>query len=175
VDVPLDDVGLRQARALAERFSRENISVVQSSPRQRAIQTAAPIAERRNMPVTIQPAIDEIDCGAWSGRSFEELSQEQSWQQWNCSRATARPPSGESMADVKQRIVAHLDQMQRADPDGRVVLVSHGEMIRVAILHYLELSADAYSQIEVDPASISTLVMTQGAVQVQAVNEVVGP
>jgi broad specificity phosphatase PhoE len=175
VDVPLDDVGLRQTRALAERFSHENISVVQSSPRQRAIQTASPIAERLNVPLNIEGAIDEIDCGVWSGRSFEELSREQSWQEWNCSRATAQPPAGESMADVKQRIVAYLDRMKLADPNGRVMLVSHGEVIRVAILHYLGLSADAYSRIEIDPASVSMLVMAQGSVQVQAVNQVVRP
>ena len=174
MDVPLDDVGLKQARALADRFSRESISVVQASPRRRAMQTASPIAQSLNLPVHIVGAIDEIDCGEWSGRSFEELSREHSWQEWNCSRATARPASGESMADVQQRIVAHLDRMQGTDPDGGMVLVSHGEVIRAAILHYLGLSADAYSQIEIDPASVSTLVLTPAAAEVRTVNEVVG-
>lgn len=174
MDVPLDDVGFRQARALAERFSRENISVIQSSPRRRASETASPIATGLNLPVNIESALDEIDCGTWSGRSFEELGGEPSWQEWNCSRSTARPPSGESMADVQQRIVTHLDRMQLADPNGHVVLVSHGEVIRVAILHYLGLSADAYNKVEIEPASVSTIVVAQGAAEVRAVNEVAG-
>jgi probable phosphoglycerate mutase len=55
-----------------------------------------------------------------------------------------------------------------------VVLVSHGEVIRVAILHYLGLSADAYNKIEIEPASVSTIVLAQGAAEVRAVNEVAG-
>ena len=175
MDVPLDDVGLKQARALAERFSRERISVVQASPRQRAIQTASPIAQSLRLPIDIESVLDEIDCGEWSGRPFDELSREFSWQEWNCSRATARAPSGESMADLEQRIVAHLGRMQRTHPDGGIVLVSHGEVIRAAILHYCGLSADAYSQIEIDPASVSTLVLTPATAEVRTVNEAVGP
>jgi broad specificity phosphatase PhoE len=60
------------------------------------------------------------------------------------------------------------------DPNGHVVLVSHGEVIRAAILHYLGLSADAYNKIEIDPGSVSTVVVTQGAAEVRAVNEVAG-
>jgi probable phosphoglycerate mutase len=78
------------------------------------------------------------------------------------------------MADVQQRIVTHLDRMQLADPNGHVVLVSHGEVIRVAILHYLGLSADAYNKVEIEPASVSTIVVAQGAAEVRAVNEVAG-
>jgi broad specificity phosphatase PhoE len=175
VDVSLDDVGLRQTRALAECFSRENIAAVQSSPRQRAIQTASPIAERLNISIEIEPALDEIDCGAWSGHSFEELEREQTWREWNISRGTARPPRGERIEDVQQRIIAHLNRMQLAHPEERVVLVTHGEVIRTAILHYLGLSADVWNQIEIDPASVSTVMLTDGAAQVCAVNEVPGP
>ena len=175
MDVPLDKAGLEQTRALAERFSRENISVVQSSPRQRAIQTASPIAECLKIEFDVEPAIDEIDCGEWSGRSFDELSKQQSWHEWNHSRSTARPPGGESMAEVKQRIITHLNRLRLEHPNGRLVLVSHAEVIRAAILHYSGLSPDAYSRIEIDPAAVSTLVVGERGVQVCAVNETAAP
>src|SRR4030088_1080135 len=75
VDVALDSTGRRQALALAERFANERINLVQASPRERARETARPIAERVGVTLEIEPAVDEIDCGAWSGGSFEEVAE----------------------------------------------------------------------------------------------------
>ena len=105
VDIPLDSIGRQQARALAERFSRESVDIVQSSPRARARQTAGPIAERVGVTLEVAPAVDEIDCGEWSGRSFDELASERAWQEWNVRRSVSRAPGGESMTEVQRRAV----------------------------------------------------------------------
>jgi broad specificity phosphatase PhoE len=154
VDIPLDSIGRQQARALAERFSRERVDIVQSSPRARARQTAGQIAER--VGVTLEVA--EIDCGKWSGRSFEELASERAWREWNVRRSVSRAPGGESMAEVQRRAVGHIECLRVAHPAGRVVIVSHCDVIRSIVLHYREQSLDAYGEVAIGPATVTTLI-----------------
>jgi broad specificity phosphatase PhoE len=158
VDISLDSIGRQQARALAERFSRESVDIVQSSPRARARQTAGPIAERVGVTLEVAPAVDEIDCGEWSGRSFDELASERAWQEWNVRRSVSRAPGGESMAEVQRRAVRHIECLRVAHPARRVVIVSHCDVIRSVVLHYREQSLDAYGEVAIGPATVSTLV-----------------
>ena len=173
VDVCLDERGHAQAEALAERFAGERLSGVQSSPRQRALETARPIAERVGRTVEIVQALDEIDCGDWSGRSFAELSSDACWQQWNSARSSTPPPGGESMLEVQQRIVAHLERTHARDREARTVVVSHGDVIRAAVLHYLKRPIDAYHTFEIDPGSITTLALDETGGEIIALNEAV--
>jgi probable phosphoglycerate mutase len=157
IDVSLDELGRRQAHALAERFSRERVDVVQTSPRRRCQQTAFPIARRIGVPARIVHAVDEIDCGEWSGRTFDELGGDPRWTKWNASRARARAPNGESMAEVQCRIVRHLERMYSIHPAGRIVIVSHCDVVRAALLHYRNEPLDFYGRISFGPAAVATL------------------
>jgi broad specificity phosphatase PhoE len=76
VDVPLDERGEGQARALARRLQALPQFTLESSPRRRARHTAGIIARPRDLPVHIVPQMDEINFGAWSGRSFAALAQD---------------------------------------------------------------------------------------------------
>ena len=173
LDVSIDDRGHRQATALAEWFARDRIDVVQSSPRERTLQTARPIAARLGVPLQIETALDEIDCGQWSGRGFDELRARSDWQEWNRSRSTARPPGGESMAEAQQRIVAHLINVHSSHPGGRVVLVSHCDVIRAAVLHYIGISLDDYDAVEIAPAAVTGLELNGRGGKVLALNTMV--
>ena len=70
--VTLSSAGSAEAEALAERLARHPISVVYASPRERAIETAKPIAERHRLDVHIAPELDEVDFGTWTGLSFTD-------------------------------------------------------------------------------------------------------
>jgi probable phosphoglycerate mutase len=148
---------------------------VQSSPRKRALETARPIARSDGLPTTIEPALDEIDCGAWSGRSFEELRDDPRWQQWNSSRSSTRPTDGESMQEVQRRIVDHIEHVHARAPEARIAMVSHGDVIRAALLHYLQRPIDAYHSFEIDPGSVTTLVIDDDGPKVVALNEAAAP
>jgi probable phosphoglycerate mutase len=172
-NVLLSDAGRAEANRLAERLAHESLSVVQSSPRERARDTASPIAERARVPLEITPGIDEIDFGAWMGRTFEDLAGDPRWQEWNATRSTARAPSGESMSQAQSRVVAHISQVRAAYPDRRVALVSHSDIIKAAILHFLGASLDMIGRLEVSPASISTLVVGSWGAKLLSLNETV--
>jgi broad specificity phosphatase PhoE len=158
LDVSLDHTGRRQVDALAKAFSRRRrIGAVQSSPRRRTLETARPIAERIGRPLEVEPALDEVDFGEWSGRRFVELARDPRWRAWNESRGTERVPGGESMAEVQTRVVAHLERVHHRHRGATVVVVSHCDVIRAALLHYRGQPLDAYAGISIPPAAVTIL------------------
>ena len=172
LDVSLDQAGRRQVAALAHEFSRrQRIGAVQSSPRRRTLQTARPIAERIGRPLEVEPALDEVDFGEWSGRGFAELADDPRWRAWNESRGKERAPGGESMAEVQRRVVGHLERMRTRHRGAMVVVVSHCDVIRAALLHYRGQPLDAYAGISVPPAAVTILRLSHCGQAVSAGNE----
>jgi len=173
--VTLGHRGHAQAAGLAQRLCGERITAVQSSPRERARETAAPIAARNGLPIEIVDAVDELDAGEWTGQPFTSLANDPDWTLWNAERATARPPSGESMGELQHRMIRHLCMAHDAAPEGRIAIVTHAEPIRAALLHTLDVPLGDFAQIEVAPASVSTIRMEHGAAAVVAINETGAP
>ena len=169
--VHLADLGQAQARRLAQHFAGLNITAIQSSPRERAEETARPIARATNLPCDIVDALDEIDIGTWTGRAFADLAGDPAWQNWNTSRSTARAPGGESMAEVQARVLFHLQSTREKHPGGRVLMVSHADVIKAALLHFLGASLDAFANFEIAPASISTLLLGDWGGRIVGLNE----
>jgi probable phosphoglycerate mutase len=163
--------GREQARALARRLAGDRIAAVQSSPRERALETAALIAAPLGLPVDIVPELDEADFGQWAGCSFEQLNRDPRWFAWNSERGTARPPDGETMLELQKRILGHLSRLQEEKAETKVVLVSHAEVIRAALLHFLGIALDGFARVEIAPASISTLLLNGSGAQVIGCND----
>lgn len=170
--VPLNANGREQAERVGRRLSKERIDLLQSSPLERARETAAPLSRHTGAPLQIASALTEIDLGEWTGRSFEDLKTDAVWHRWNEARHVARAPAGESMLEVQQRVISHLDGVRAEHPDGRVALVSHSDVLRSVILYYLGMSLDEFGRIEISPASISTLVVEHWGAKILALNEV---
>lgn len=172
-NVRLEEPGRRQAELLAGRLAETGLTAIQSSPRERARETAAPIARRAGLRVEIAPDIDEIDVGEWTGQRFDALAADPRWYTWNTSRGTARPPGGESMGELQARVLGHLETLRTSHPHARIALVTHAEVIRAALLHYLALPLDDFLSVEVRPASVSTVRLDMGGAKIIALNEVV--
>lgn len=172
-DVPLSEAGRAQAERLADRLERERPDFLQSSPMLRARQTAGPLARRLGLAVAPAPAIQEIDFGAWTGRSFEDLDHDPAWHRWNAVRSAAATPGGETMFEAQSRFVAHLLALHAAHPDARIVLFSHADPIRSVLAHWLGAPLDLFLRIEVAPASVSTVLLDAGGPRVLRVNEAV--
>lgn len=168
--VGLDEFGCTQMSRCAERMIPTPTSV-QSSPQRRARQSAGIIAWHFGLPVEVVPAMDEIDCGDWTGRAFSDLDRDAEWQQWNRRRGTSRPPNGESMHELQRRVVQHLDAIRDDMSDGAIAVVSHAEPIRAALMHYSNIALDDFLSITVDEASISTLCFDRAGVHVSQINQ----
>ena len=171
--VTLGGHGQAQARALAARLARDGADAVLTSPVERARQTAAPIAARLGLRAEISTGFEEIDFGAWMGRSFASLDGDPDWLRWNTARGSALPPGGEGMAAVQARAMAEVARLADAFPGGRVVVVSHGDVIRAVLAALLGLPLDGILRFEVAPASVSAVAAWPGGGKVIGMNEVV--
>jgi broad specificity phosphatase PhoE len=155
--VGLDAQGRQQMLEIAELIGHRAPLAVQSSPQRRAVQSAEIIAANFGLPVEIVSAFDEIDLGFWTGAQFKDLASDSRWQAWNERRGSARPPGGESMSALQARVVRHIEQLESQHSDVTIVIVSHAEPIRAALMHYLNVPLDQFHTLDIDPASISTI------------------
>ena len=171
--VTLGETGRAQAAALAGRLAREGIGTIHSSPMERAQETAGPIAARLGLELRTDESFTEIDFGAWTGRSFEALHGDPDWTRWNAHRATAATPGGETMAGAQARAVAGAERLRAANPEGRFAVVSHADIIKAVLAHFLRLSLDEIHRFEIAPASISAVALWEGDGKVLSMNEVV--
>jgi broad specificity phosphatase PhoE len=169
--VTLGEAGCSQAATLAERLGCEAVAAVYASPLARARETAELIARRLGLEVQVVDALNEIDLGDWSGRSFEELRGDSHWQRWNTARSLTRPPGGETMLEAQVRVVAAVERLCAAHPEESIVVVSHADVIKAALAHYLGLPLDATARFEIAPASISSLVVGAWGAKVLSLNE----
>src|SRR5205823_9111452 len=123
----LNGTGRAQAETLADALAERPILAVVSSPRERARETAEPIAARHGLGIDVDLALDEIDFGDWTGSAFEDLVADPAWQHFNRFRSAAPIPGGETMLQAQARVVAAILRMRSAFPEGEVVVVSHGD------------------------------------------------
>ena len=131
------------------------LDAIYCSPLDRTRETAAPLTAHRAVPVQISDALLEIDYGDWTGRRIEELGGDEQWTQWNRYRSGTRVPNGESMTEIQIRIVAEMQRLSDLHPGQNVALVSHGDVIKAAVAHFLGVPLDLFQRIEISPASVS--------------------
>jgi probable phosphoglycerate mutase len=168
--VELDDHGRAAMAACAGRLEPAP-SIIQSSPQPRAMQSADILADRFHLAVDVAADIDEIDVGDWTGHSFHELANDPAWRRWNAHRGASTPPRGESMQALQTRMVAHIETLCLERPGETVAVVSHAEPIRAVVLHYARILLDDFLSIDIDPASITTLVDGDGGIKLCNVNQ----
>ncbi len=155
--IPLDSDGRRQAREVAELFRGGRIDAVVSSPIQRCRETAQTVAKTLDQRVRRDQAFIEIDYGTWTGRTFGPLRRTRLWKQLFLSPARVTFPEGENLAAAGRRAVAGCEALATDLPRGRFVVVSHGDIIKGVISHYLGQPFDLYQRIVISPASVSVI------------------
>lgn len=170
-DVALSSEGLDQAAIVGDLLGTVPIAAVYSSPRERAWYTARDIADPHELEVKVTEALDEIDFGEWAGKQFSDLEGDEHWQRWNEARSTARTPGGESMGEAIGRARSALEAIASDHDSETVVAVTHCDIIRGILAHYLGMPLDNLLRFDVDPASISTLELGRWGARVKSINE----
>lgn len=173
--VGLDETGRRQSCALAAAIAAEKPSVIYSSPQQRCLETAAPIAEACGSAAEVCETLDEIDFGVWSGQGFAALTDDPRWVRWNLDRSRARPPDGESMLEVQKRMVAGLHNLADRHMGEKIVAITHGDVVKAAVMWFLSMPVDNYDRFEISPASITELILSQDRGTLSYVNRTLTP
>lgn len=159
VDIELNKTGHRQAQAVAERLSRYEIAALYSSPLQRALQTAQPIAETCGLEAQPLEGIIDIDYGAWAGLSPEEAATQYPhlFETWRSAPERAELPQGESLDDVRRRAWDAFNKVCLLHVGECLVLVSHVAVNRVLICAVLGSDNSPYRKIGQDNGAINII------------------
>jgi probable phosphoglycerate mutase len=135
-DVPLDEVGHAQARAVAPLLAALEPSALVSSDLTRAQQTAAYVGEACGLDVTLDPRLREFDVGERQGLTWAESVERFPWiaDGVGLGERLGGVPGAETDADVTARIVPAVeDAVAGVAPGGTVVVVTHGAALKLAI------------------------------------------
>lgn len=166
----LNAAGREEAGRVAAAMRGRVVAAVVSSPVQRAQETAAPIAEALGLAVRTDAGLVELDCGDWTGMTFDTLRKRPEWHRWNRFRSSAAIPGGETMLAVQARTVAALERLHAAHGDAEIVVVSHADVIKAALLHVLGAPLDHMGRLEVAPGSRSVVAWHDETARVLAAN-----
>jgi probable phosphoglycerate mutase len=158
--VSLDENGRRQAENLAFGLADLPLSAIYSSPLERTLETAAPLALRKGMNIIPEPRFGEVHFGNWQGKSYPEIENDPIWLSFNNFRSGTRAPGGELMLETQARMVAGLLDIAGKYPGETVAIFSHADAIKSSLCWMLGIPLDFHQRLEILPASVSTVVLS---------------
>jgi probable phosphoglycerate mutase len=168
--VSLDATGRGEADQLAVRLERIPLAALYSSPLERAIETAEPVARMKNLEIAESSDLGEIHFGEWQGKSFAEIETHESWSRFNAYRSATRAPGGELMLETQARIIRGLHRIADSHPGQTVAAFSHADAIKAALMHFLGIPLDFHLRLEILPASITIVEFGPHFPVVRAIN-----
>ena len=155
--VHLNEEGKAQAEDLAERLGRIPLDAIYCSPLERTYETALPLAGRLGLDINTSENLSEVDIGDWTGLEFRQLADDPLWRLYNSFRTGTRPPNGELIIEVQQRMVTEIEKLREKYPQGALAVISHADPIKTAMAHYAGIPLDFLLRLEISPASVSVL------------------
>ncbi len=157
-DVPLSLRGRVQSKSVGRALRGVSFEGVYSSPLVRARQTALAIAAgRRGATVVGTEALIDMDFGQWQGMTVAQVQERfpQEFRTWVDRPREARIPGGETLDEVRQRVIAELDRLEETHPQGTIAIVSHGVVNKLILCTVLGLTAAGFWNVKQDTGAIS--------------------
>jgi alpha-ribazole phosphatase len=172
LDVRLSPRGLRQAQALADALARLPLAAVYSSPLARALDTARPLATARGLEPSVLEALAELDFGEVEGLTYDEIEAERPelFHAWMDDPARVHFPGGESLADLRARVLPALEQIRARHERDTVGVVAHGGVIRVVLAEALGLDYGALFRLDQAEGGVSVVDWLDGVPLLRAGN-----
>lgn len=157
--IHLNEKGQKQAQALCEALLHVPIKAIYSSPLERAIETAEPMASTHKLPIQQEPGLMDANVGKWQGKSVRSLRLTNAWKIVQHAPSRFTFPEGESFVDVQTRLVHTLEGIVRKhkNPKDIVAVVFHADPIKLAVSHFLGLPLDHFQRLSCDTGSLSAL------------------
>lgn len=168
--VHLNERGREQAAGLVELLSRQPIHAIYSSPLERCLETAQPLADHLGLPIILEANLIEVNYGAWHGAELKELAKRDEWQAVQHFPSTFRFPEGESLREVQYRAASVADRLAQLHPNQVIAIFSHGDVIRTLLAHFAGTPLDLFQRVHVNPASVSTVGVFGGRPALLCVN-----
>jgi probable phosphomutase (TIGR03848 family) len=157
--VHLNERGKKQAQALGEALMNVPIKAIYSSPLERAMETAAPIANLHKLQIIQEPDLMETHFGKWQGRSLKTLRNTNAWKIVQNAPSRFRFPEGESFPEAQMRVVKVLERalQKHNKPQDIIAIICHADPIKLAVSHFLGLPLDYFQRLGCDTGSLTAL------------------
>lgn len=174
-DTPLSEAGRVQAEAAARRLAGSRLAAVWSSPLRRARDTAAAIAVPHGLEIHTDDAFKEMRFGPWEGLTVDEVRARfpEPSRAWAETPQLASWSGAETLAQVRARVLAGLDELRGTYPGQAVCLVAHGISSRILILEALGLGLDRLWSLQLSSTGISELEFSDDWTAVHRMNTLV--
>ena len=167
---PLNTRGQEQAKLAGQVLASLNVTRLISSPVARAVQTATILDEHLQLGIEQEIDLREVGYGDWEGQTFQAIRGSPAFQVAMNDPINAVFPNGESLVSVQQRGARVVETIRQGAAKDVVVLVSHGDVIRMLVAHYLGMTFNDYRRITIDNGAISVIELFENWIRVKAVN-----
>jgi broad specificity phosphatase PhoE len=171
-DVPLTERGREQCERAARVLAGFGIQRIVSSPLVRATESAEIIGRALGIEITHDADLEEVRFGRWQGKTYDEIATDPDYRAFASDPVTHRTPGGETIVDVQRRGLAGLE---RALPGERVLFVSHGDIIRSTLCHFLAIPIVEFRRVRIDNCGISAVTLRRRRPEVKFVNMLADP
>ena len=159
-DVHLNERGQQQSQELAEALAQAPIKALYSSPMERALETAAPLAEKLGLEINVRPGLLETNIGEWSGMELKAVRKFPEWKTVQSTPSRFRFPGGESFVEIQSRLVNEIEAIARGHKaDELVACISHADPIKLIVAYYLGMPLDHFQRLGCDTASVTLLML----------------
>lgn len=163
-DVPLSDRGKRQVALVGQALSEHRLAAIHSSPLSRAVETAEAITRLQEVPLEIDPAFIDLDCGEFQGASLEDARERfpEVCRTWESEPHLTRFPGGEGLDEVTARAMPRLEELAKAHPSDAIAVVTHRVVLKVVLCQVRWGDNAKFWEVPLDTASIGRLAYEDG-------------
>ena len=140
-DVPLSAEGRAQAAALGKNLVVDHVDAIYASDLTRAMETAAPLAQRFGLEVISDPLLRELNFGSWEGRNFNDVNAENpdAMKTFYNDPERVNIPDIEPFPEFQRRVAGRVREIVAQERGKRIVIVSHGASIRILFADILSM------------------------------------
>ena len=140
-DVPLSAEGRAQAAALGKNLVVDHVDAIYASDLTRAMETAAPLAQRFGLEVISAPLLRELNFGSWEGRNFNDVNAENpdAMKTFYNDPERVNIPDSEPFPEFQRRVAGRVREIVAQERGKRIVIVSHGASIRILFADILSM------------------------------------
>jgi broad specificity phosphatase PhoE len=172
-DIPLDEIGLKQANAVAENLCHLNIKTIYSSPLKRALAMAQAIGKKVRLKPIIENDFIDFDFGQWQGLTLAQVRKEvpSLYRQWLKNPGKVIIPGGENLSLVRERVAHALSKVLDKQVNGDIVIVTHRIINKILLCIIFSLNNSYFWKIKQDVGSINIVDYTEGFASIVSLND----
>jgi broad specificity phosphatase PhoE len=155
--VPLNEKGREMVEAVAGQLAAEDISTIYSGTLARTKETSRILALAWDAKIIEEPRLDESAYEKWVGKKYTEIKGDRDFELYGTAPSRSNFSDGEGMADIQERVLAVIDRIAEEKRGVKTALVSHADVIKPVITHYLGMDLDTMHRLAIANASVTVL------------------